>query len=430
MRRGVWWIAGLGLTTALAAGCRHAPPPRVYYPPQTPTPPARVDVPSAPLTRLEPDLNSLPLVDPATADVTGATRPPAIGLTEATCAKLAYDHAPLASAVERENSVPVVADPERPSPEDSLTRELRPQVVAEMRNKAAGDAVVALFQLADLEGRAAVVRETIEEIDVLRKAVDEAIKRGAKPPIDLEEIARQRATWIGLLGQAELGAKLLDADLKRRIGASGKTADRVMPSGEFGLPNEVLDTEAAVKVALEKRPELQALRTAYLKLSPETLPEVREFLQALPSSGGVLGSGGMGGMLGGAGPRLPLFKRIAERRKAEAYAALQQAADHEVEVRRGQLFTLIDERERTVADEVRAQALVLAEQSRQVGLTRWRVEKQKAKVAELKKDDKGAAAVVPAVLELNRERAELIQAVMNWHQARAKLTQAQGLYVK
>lgn len=430
MRRGVRWIAGLGMTAAVAVGCRHASPPQVYYPPQTPTPPARVDVPSAPLTRLEPELTSLPLVDPATADVTGATRPPAIGLTEATCAKLAYDHAPLASAVERENSVPVVADPDRPPPEESLTRELRPLVVAEMRNKAAGDAVVALFQLADLEGRGAVVRETIEEIDVLKKAVDEAIKRGAKPPIDLEEIARQRATWIGLLGQAELGAKLLDADLKRRIGASGKTVDRVMPSGEFGLPNEVLDMEAAVRVALERRPELQALRTAYLKLSPETLPEVRELLQAIPSTGGVLGSGGTGGMLGGAGPRLPLFKRIAERRKAEAFAALQQATEHEVEVRRAQLFTLIDERERMVADEVRAQAHVLAEQSRQVGLTRWRVEKQKAKVADLKKDEKGAAAVVPAVLELNRERAELIQAVMQWHQARAKLTAAQGLYVK
>jgi hypothetical protein len=402
----------------------------VYYPPQVPPPPPRVEVPSAPLTVLEPKLESLPLIDPATADVTGATRPPAIGLTEATCAKLAADHAPLASALERENSVPVVNEPDRPPPEESLHRELRPLVVAEMRNRAAGEAVVALFQLADVEGRSAVVRETIEEIDTLRKAVDEAIGKGAKPPIDLEEIARQRATWIGLLGQAELGARLLDADLKRRIGASGKTADRLMPTGEFGLPNEVLDVEAAVRVALEKRPELQALRTAYLKLSPENLPEVREFLRALPASGGLLGSGGTGGMIGLPGPRLPALKRIAERRQSEVEATLQQAADQEVAVRRGQLFTLIDERERAVADEVRAQALILTEQARQVGLTRWRVERLAAKVAQAKGEAKGAATVVPAELELNRERAELIQGVMAWHQARAKLTQAQGLYAK
>lgn len=430
MRRRVWWIASVGLAAGIAVGCKHAPPPRVFYPPPVAEKPPRVEVPSAPLSPLEPDLNKLPLIDPATADVTGSTRLPALGLTEATCAKLAFEHAPLASAVERENSVPVVADPDRPPPEDSLSRELRPLVVAELRNKAAGDAVAAFYQLADLEGRSAVVRETIEEIDVLRKAVEEAIKRGAKPPIDMEEIARQRATWIGLLGQAELGAKLLDADLKRRIGASGKTSDRLMPTGEFGLPKETLDVEAAVLVALEKRPELQALRTAYLKLTPETLPEVREFLQAVPSTGGLLGSGAMGGMMGSAGPKLPFMRRIAERRLAEQLAPVQSAADHEVAVRKAQLFTLIDERERAVADEVRAQALVLAEQSRQVGLVRWRVEKQKAKVAELRKEEKGAAAVVPAELELNRERAELIQAVMQWHQARAKLTAAQGLYAK
>lgn len=430
MRRGVCWILVVGLTTAVAVGCKHAPPPRVFYPPPVAEKPPRVDVPSAPLSPLEPKLESLPLIDPATADVTGATRPPAIGLTETVCARLAFDHAPLAIAVERENSVPVVADPDRPPPESSLSRELRPQVVAEMRNRAAGEAVVAFFQLADVEGRSAVVRETIEEIDVLRRAVEEAIKRGAKPPIDMDEIARQRATWIALLGQAELGTKLLDADLKRRIGASGKTVDRVMPTGEFGLPKETLDVEAAVRVALEKRPELLALRAAYLNLTPDTLPEVREFLRAMPSSGGVLGTGGMGGMMGGVGPRLPFVRRIAERRLAEQLAPLQAAADQEVAVRKAQLFTLIDERERAVADEVRAQALVLAEQARQVGLIRWRVEKQKAKVAELKKDEKGAASVVPAVLELNRERAELIQGVMSWHQARAKLTAAQGLYVK
>jgi hypothetical protein len=430
MRRGVRWITVLGLTTAAAVGCKHAPVPRVFYPPEMPAPATTVEVPSAPLSPLEPKLETLPLLDPATADVTGATRPPAIGLTEEVCAKLAYQHAPIASAVERENSIPVVADPDRPPPEESLQRDLRPLVVAEMRNRAAGEAVVAFYQLADLEGRSAVVRETIEEIDVLRKAVEDAIKRGAKPPIDLEEIARQRATWIGLLGQAELGAKLLDADLKRRIGASGKTADRVMPTGEFGLPMQTLDIDAAVRVGLEKRPELQALRSAYLNLSPETLPEVREFLRAMPSGGGVLGSGAMGGMLGGVGPRLPVFKRIAERKQAEATAALQAAADQEVAVRRAQLFTLIDERERAVADEVRAQALVLGEQARQVGLTRWRVEKLKAKVELLRKEEKGAASVVPAELELNRERADLIQAVMQWHQARAKLSQAQGLYVK
>lgn len=430
MRRGVRWITAVGIgLAATAVGCRHTAPPRVFYPPQVSPPPVGVEVPSAPLTSLEPKLDSLPLINPATADVTGATRAPAIGLAEGTCAKLAGEHAPLASAVERENSVPVVSEPTGPSPEDSLARELRPLVATELRNRAAGEAVVAFYQLADLEGRAAVVRESIEALDVLRAAIEEAKKKGAKPPIDEEVLAQQRATWIGLLGQAELGARLLDADLKRRIGASGKTADRLMPTGDFGLPKEVLDVEGAVRVALERRSDLILLRTAYLKMSPENLPEVREFLRTIPGASGVMG--GLGPRLGGgSSPHLAVVQRYTDRRQAEALAPVQAAADQEVTVRRGQLFTLIDEKERAVADEVRAQAGVLTEQARQVGLARWRVEKLMVKVADLKKDEKGAALLVQAELELNRERADLIQAVMTWHQARAKLNAAQGLYGK
>jgi prefoldin subunit 5 len=314
-------------------------------------------------------------------------------------------------------------------PENSLARELRPLVAAELRNRAAGEAVVAFYQLADLEGRAAVVRESIESLDVLRAAIEEAKKRGAKPPIDEEEVARQRATWIGLLGQAELGAKLLDADLKRRIGASGKTADRLMPTGDFGLMREVLDVEAAVKVGLERRADLIVLRTAYLKMSPENLPEVRELLRTIPGATGAMGGAGPR-LTGTSHPRLTALDRVYDRREAEALVPVQAAADQEVTVRRGQVFTLIDEKERVVADEVRAQAAVLTQQARQVGLARWRVEKSKAKVADLKKDEQGAALLVQAELELNRERADLIQAVMAWHQARGRLNAAQGLYGK
>jgi hypothetical protein len=365
------------------------------------------------------------LIDPATADVTGVTRPTPVGITADTCARRAADHAPLASALDRENEVPTatIEYPNRPRSacSDSLARELRPLLAADLRNKAAGEAVGVFYQLADAEGRGEVVRKTIESLDKLRAAVKDAKARGAEPPFEEDELDRQRATWISLLGQAELGAKLLDGELKRRLGVSGKTNDRLMPAGDFGISAEAVDVAEAVKTALERRPDLLALRTAYLKLTPANVSEVREFLRTVPGTAGVLGNG--------IGPRWPIVSRIAERKVAEVEAALSAVATIEVEVRKRQLFVLIEQKERAVADEVRAEVAILAEQARQVGLARWRAEKLITKLAEVRKEDRGAGKIVPVEWEATRARADVIQAVMAWHQARARLTTAQGLYV-
>lgn len=405
-------------------GCRTPPVVRVVTPPPvvttSPTPQA---IPSAPLTSLEPDYTTLPLVDPATADVTGATRPSPIGVTADSVARLAAEQSALGTTLERENEVPsaVIETPGKPAPvcSDSLSREIRPLVAAHLRNQAAGDAVVAFYQLADAEGRAAVVRKSIESLEKLQAAVKDAKARGVEPPIQEDELDRQRVTWIGLLGQAELGAKLLDGELKRRLGASGKTADRLQPTGEFGVSADPLDADAAVKVALERRQDLVALRTAYLKMTPENVPEVRELLRTMPGTSGTLGL---------AGSRAPVLGRIAERRAAEIESAFRAVAAAEVEVRKRQLFVLIEERERGVADEVRTQVAVLAEQARQVGLARWRAEKLMAQLADLRQKAPGAGRLVPLELEASRARADVIQAVMAWHQAKARLTAAQGLF--
>ena len=60
-----------------------------------------------------------------------------------------------------------------------------------------------------------------------------------------------------------------------------------------------------------------------------------------------------------------IFARIAERKAAESQSALSAVAASEVQVRKQQLFVLVEEKERAVADEVRAQVAVLTEQARQ-----------------------------------------------------------------
>ena len=418
-------VCFLVLTLGMVVGCRPLPVVRVYQPSAT-TPPAPppTELQSEPLTPLEPDYTKLPMLDPAKADVTGATRATPIGVSEATVAKLAAERAPLAAALERENDVPsaVVDDPHQArhsQPSNSLAREIRPLLAADLRNKAAGDSVASFYQLADAEARSEIMRKSIEALDGLRRAVKDAIARGVKPPLDEDEIDRQRASMIIILGQAELGTKLLETDLRRRIGVPGKTPGRLMPTGEMSISTEATDVEQAVRTGLERRHDLQALRTAYHQLNTENLPEVRDLLRTTPGVPGGLG----------AGPRLPVFSRIIQRHQAQLLAQLDAVAAAEVEVRRTQLYTLIEEKERAVADEIRAQVAILQEQAKQVGLARWRAEKLLAKVAELKKDKQGALAVVPAELEANRARADVIQAVMAWHQARAKLSSAMGVFV-
>jgi len=422
--RNLWQIV-FGLALLWLAGCKPLPVVRLYQPnlPSSPVP-APVELQPAGLTNLEPAYDTLPLFDPATADATGATRAAAIGVTQQTCANLAAERAPLAAALERENDVPaaIVDSPHQARPSDPsspLARELRPLIVADLRNKAAADAVVSFYQLADAEARAEIVRKSITSLDALRVAVKDALAKGVKPPIDDDEITRQRAGFISVLGQAELGAKLLETDLRRRIGVPGKTPGRLLPAGDMGMLLEAVDVEAAVKIGLERRHDLLALRTAYYGLTPETLPEVRELLSRTP--GVPLGLA--------AGPRIPFTGRIIERKQAQVFAQLDAVAAAEVEVRRAQLFTLIEEKERAVADEIRAQVATLQEQAKQVGLARWRAEKLLAKLATVKKDKQGVLVEVPAELEANRARADVIAAVMGWHQTRARLSSAQGLFV-
>jgi len=353
--------------------------------------------------------------------VTGAMRPAPAGIEAGTVAAWAAERSAIASALDRENEIDRVAidEPGQPPVTEAgqkLLREVRAAFAADFRHRAAGDAVVAFYQLADAEGRGEIVRSSIVSLDKLRAAIKDAIAKGVKPPIDEDELDRQRATYIGLLGQVELGATLLEGDLRRRIDFLGLKESRLQPTGDFSVPSTGFDTDALVKQALESRQELVALRTLYHGLTVENLPEVRDLLGSQP---------GLGGISRGTVPLL--LRNRYDRIRAAAKAQVDAVLATEVERRKQQLFALIGEKERAAADEVRAQVAILREQSNQIGLARWRSEKLKAKLDELKKDDKGAATIVPAELEWNRARADVIQAVMAWHQARARLTTAIGV---
>lgn len=416
-----------GLLLALAvsaAGCRG---PEVRLLPAAPTPalPPPTEPAVARPTAIEPDLKTLPLIDPASD--AGSVRPAARGVTEAEVGRAAAERALTANLLAAEGGVPraILTDRDgRPlacsgDSDDSLIREVRALAAVEARNRAAADALVGFFQLADAEGRGEVLRKSVVVMDQLKAAVTDAKAKGAKVPVEPDELDRQRAGVLALLGQADLGAKLLDVDLKRRLGLPGATADRLFPSGDFGMSVPTPDAEAAVATGLGRRADLQALRTVYLRLNTDTLPAAREYLRALPGLAGLIGSGP---------PQLPALRRASERRMAPSLAALETVLVSEVEARRRQLWAVIEEKERGAADEVRAAVAAVAEQARQVGLARWRAEQLAAKAEDEKKQARGAILEQLAEIDALRARADVIAAVMQWHQARVRLNAATGLY--
>jgi len=278
------------------------------------------------------------------------------------------------------------------------------------RNKAAGDALERFHQLADLDARMVVLLESIQVLDKLRPLATKAKADGIRLPIEPDELDRRRLDLLSLLNQAELGAKLVDVDLKRKLGIAGRTAERLRPTDLPEITTDDSDVEASVQTALETRPDLIALREAYLKLTPENLPGVRELLRGV-------------GIVTGIAPATQPPPRWLDRASAATSKRLAEVA--EVAILRRQLFDVIAERERQAADEVRSAHAARAAQYRQLTLARAKVYSLMAK----RKSVAGLGVLLEhyADLEVLKARAEVIAAASTWHQAHVKQQTALGL---
>ena len=278
------------------------------------------------------------------------------------------------------------------------------------RNKAAGDALERFHQLADLDARMVVLHESIVVLDKLRPLALKAKMDGVRLPIEPDELDRRRLDLLSLLNQAELGATLVDVDLKRRLGIAGRTAERLRPTDLPEVTADDSDGEAAVQTALETRPDLVALREAYLKLTPENLPGVRELFRGF-------------GIVSGIVPATQAPPRWLDRASAATSKRIAEVA--EVAVLRRQLFDVIAERERQAADEVRSAHAARAAQYRQLTLARAKVYSLTAKRTSAA--GQGVLLELYADLEVLKGRAEVIAAASTWHQSFVKQQTALGI---
>jgi hypothetical protein len=341
-------------------------------------------------------------------------------VTEKDCLLLGAANAGAGSLVDEEQSVPQPAR-KGDTPRDELRHTLRYYTALELRNRGAADALERFFQLAEAEARTDLLRSAFPIIDPLLAKAQDAKSKNVRYPLDPADLERQRSQLLSQLEQAELVSRLINLDLKRRIGLPYSPADeRLWPAGDFTINASPINPDEAATAAAADRPELRGLRAFHAGLTTDTMTELRELLHA--------GSPLLGAQV--VGPKLPmavLLHRLIHKRPDPATFA-------ELEARRKQLTELIAERERLITDEARAAALALNAQRVRATLARDRLRSWDQKLADAVKkraaNQPGAEFLEPQVrMEWLKAKSEMISEVAAWHRARVRYRAALGWLV-
>lgn len=350
-------------------------------------------------------------------------------ITEADVRTLATGRSPSAYRMELENLIPAShggpnGEPATSPCVDSFLRRARELAAAAERIRAVNEAASTFYQLAESEGRAELMRAGLTAFDDMRAEAGKPMKRVVNgrvvdiPAPDLSGIDGQRGQMLETASQLMFLVRKLNIDLKQQTGLAGDTGDRLYPTGEFGVDPTPLNVPAQVREAMENRPDLQLLRLAYYELNEDTLPAIRDQLR---QSVGLLNAGRL------IAPRCrhrPLLATALERFGRKP--CVDPALAHELAVRKAQLYDLICEKEREAADQVRTACLYRDTAAELVGLARYRSEEARKKVDAAKAAKAAPVLEFPLLFEWYKARADVIQAVMNWHQAGVKLRAATG----
>ena len=408
-----WW--GIGVLFLGLAGC-HTPAPAPARPDQRPPPPS-IDLPETSPTLPSLDGKGLPAASHREAAAAGGQS--FHRLTESECLVLAAANALGAGLFDEEDRVPPApgkrGEGDCHARRDELRRSIRYQTALELRNTAAAQALERFHQLAEVETGADLVHQAFRIIDPLLARSREARSRNVRYPLDPDDLNRQRSQLLTQLEQLTLTSRLINLDLKRRIGLPYQPAGkRLWPAGDFAIDPTPIDPDAAATAALADRPELRGLRELHAGVTPETLPDVRELLGAASAATGR--------------PRAGVAVLIAH---VKLHGGPDPAVLAELEVRRKQLADLIATRERQIADEARTAALTLNSQRVRATLARDRLRSWDEKLADAvrkREANQPGAELLEAQVRLERlkARADLNAEVAAWHRARVKLRAAMG----
>jgi outer membrane protein TolC len=306
---------------------------------------------------------------------------------------------------------------------DRLDARFRYLAALESRNQAVADALSLYYQLAAAEARRPLLRQSLAVVESLLAKAQIARAEKIPYPLEPEDLLLQRSQLRDQVEQLELGIRLLNIELKRRLDWPAEPlSEQFWPVDDFAVSEESLPPDQAAVLALADRPELRAWRLVRDHLTVQTAAQWRELggMAAEPRPFGGLRRGREGGGSG--------WLALVLRHKRP-----QPDLANQVERWREQVRLLLEQRERAIADEARTAALLLPEQTRRVAAARQRLQLWDQRLEQaLRRREAGQpnAEVYEAQIRWQRllAEAELIEQVAAWHQARVRLRAALGWY--
>src|SRR5207248_2326842 len=134
----------------------------------------------------------------------------------------------------------------------------------EARNRSAGQALDLYYRLAEAEAKADLLDHAAADLaDAVRRSRD-LMGQGFKLPVELTTLQRREIDARADRVKLAAGIVELNGRLKGLIGQDDLPCDdRLWPAGEFDVAFAPIDSDAAVRVALAHRAELNLLRTVH-----------------------------------------------------------------------------------------------------------------------------------------------------------------------
>jgi hypothetical protein len=297
-----------------------------------------------------------------------------------------------------------------------LQQQVLRNAALEDRNRSAGEALEQYYRLAESEAKSDLLKQSLATIDEGIEKGRMLREKGFVLGEEFESLRRQRIAALGSEIELTTAIERLNLQLQRqlRLGPEGERW-RIWASANWSVVAEPLNVQAAITAGLARRPGLVLLRRILDQLDGETAPAVRAVLGQANSLLAMSCAG-----------RLSFGKLLLQ-----AVCGAPQADEEEVESLRRELRSLLSDREQAVALEIQHAALDVQYRLRRIAVAREEVLGWKRRVDELTARSEQGIETFPesttARLRLLEARGELVQQVMAWNTARARLEQAQGM---
>lgn len=297
----------------------------------------------------------------------------------------------------------VVADRKLCDGGSELARQILLQQANHERNKDAAAALTLLLRLVEAEGGVHNLRLRLNEIDGVLSDIEQLERRGIASPVSRSEMEVQRLAAEHRLAEVRSKIDQLNYQLADALGITREPGSHYFPEVNLIVDSTLPDAESAVAVGLSQRADLAALRCASQASDREAVAAAK--LLMAPLGIGATDSGGC----------LKLLHLCGQARAAES------RVDQIAIARRYQ--------ERSVENEVRQAAELVATRLSQIAITRTRQEAIQSQItASHRRQEIAVSPFAARTLRLDALAAEqdLLHDVVEWKIALVQLKQAQG----